>query len=119
MPLPGLPQGLTPWEYTIAQLLHDSGYSTAMYGKSHLGDVEGRYPNDQGFDEWMGIASVDYITKHAHDGKPFLRDRATARKAWRSLSLHRIQCESCGLEVSAEININAILHPEDPARNCR
>jgi arylsulfatase A-like enzyme len=52
VPLPGLPQGITPWEYTLAELLRDSGYQKAMYGKWHLGDKEGRYPTSQGFDEW-------------------------------------------------------------------
>jgi arylsulfatase A-like enzyme len=47
--------GLTPWEYTIAELLSDDGYATAMYGKWHVGEHEGRLPNDQGFDEWWGI----------------------------------------------------------------
>jgi arylsulfatase len=26
-----------------------------MFGKWHIGDTEGRYPTDQGFDEWYGI----------------------------------------------------------------
>src|SRR5262245_1573629 len=43
------PAGLTPWEYTIAELLSDAGYATALYGKWHLGDIQGRLPNDQGF----------------------------------------------------------------------
>src|SRR5271165_2066321 len=52
--------GLTPWEYTIAELLSDSGYATSLYGKWHLGDTEGRLPSDQGFDEWWGYRnSVD------------------------------------------------------------
>ena len=51
----GLPQGLIPWEITIAQLLAGRGYATGMYGKWHLGDREGRYPKDRGFDEWYGI----------------------------------------------------------------
>lgn len=46
--------GLTQWEYTMAEMLSDAGYVTAMYGKWHLGNYEGRYPNDQGFDEWYG-----------------------------------------------------------------
>jgi arylsulfatase A-like enzyme len=54
--LPPLPQGIAPWEYTIAELLHDAGYESAMYGKWHLGDRPGRMPNDQGFDEWWGFA---------------------------------------------------------------
>jgi arylsulfatase A-like enzyme len=52
---PHLPQGMAPWEYTIAELLSDAGYSTALFGKWHLGTVEGRLPNNQGFDEWWGI----------------------------------------------------------------
>jgi len=52
---PGEPGGMSPWEYTIAELLSDSGYSTAAFGKWHLGDVDGRLPHDQGFDQWYGI----------------------------------------------------------------
>jgi arylsulfatase A-like enzyme len=51
----GLPQGLIPWEVTIAELLSGAGYATAMFGKWHLGDKEGRYPKDRGFDAWYGI----------------------------------------------------------------
>jgi arylsulfatase A-like enzyme len=51
---PGEPQGMAPWEYTIAELLSDAGYATAMYGKWHIGDKDGRLPNDQGYDEWYG-----------------------------------------------------------------
>jgi len=47
--------GLTRWEYTMAEMLSDAGYVTGMFGKWHLGDSEGRYPTDQGFDEWWGI----------------------------------------------------------------
>jgi arylsulfatase A-like enzyme len=52
---PGLPQGLTRHEITLAQLLSQRGYATAHFGKWHLGDVPGRYPSDRGFDEWYGI----------------------------------------------------------------
>ena len=52
---PGMPQGLTRREITLAQLLSSRGYATAHYGKWHLGDGKGRYPSDRGFDEWYGI----------------------------------------------------------------
>lgn len=56
VPLPGGgAHGLAPWEYTIAKLLSDAGYATSMYGKWHLGEVDGRLPTDQGFDEWWGF----------------------------------------------------------------
>lgn len=51
----GLPQGLIPWEVTLGELVRDAGYATACFGKWHLGDRHGRYPNDRGFDEWYGI----------------------------------------------------------------
>src|SRR5262252_8687104 len=47
--------GIAPWEYTVAKLLSDAGYATALYGKWHLGNIQGRLPNDQGFDEWWGV----------------------------------------------------------------
>jgi arylsulfatase len=46
--------GLVQWEYTMAEMLSDVGYATGMYGKWHLGRTEGRFPTDQGFDEWYG-----------------------------------------------------------------
>jgi arylsulfatase len=46
---------MAPWEYTAADLFSEAGYATAMYGKWHLGEHEGRLPTDQGFDEWWGI----------------------------------------------------------------
>lgn len=51
----GLPQGIIPWEITLAQLLKQRGYATAIHGKWHLGDRPGRFPTDRGFDEWYGI----------------------------------------------------------------
>jgi arylsulfatase len=55
VPFGGVPEGLTQWEVTIAEALSDAGYTTALYGKWHLGSHDGRLPNDQGFDEWYGI----------------------------------------------------------------
>jgi arylsulfatase A-like enzyme len=51
----GLPQGIVPWEITLAQLLSKQGYATAAFGKWHLGDRESRLPTSRGFDEWYGI----------------------------------------------------------------
>ncbi|GAB5557692.1 MAG: arylsulfatase [Schleiferiaceae bacterium] len=47
--------GLVQWEVTMAEMFSDRGYKTAMYGKWHLGRTEGRFPTDQGFDEWYGV----------------------------------------------------------------
>jgi arylsulfatase len=55
IPVPGLPVGLSPWEYTLAEMLSDRGYATAIFGKWHLGYVEERLPLNQGFDQWWGF----------------------------------------------------------------
>jgi len=55
VPAPGEPDGLSLWEYTIAELFSDAGYATALYGKWHVGSKVGRLPNNHGYDEWRGI----------------------------------------------------------------
>jgi arylsulfatase len=59
--------GLTQWEYTLAELLSDAGYATGMFGKWHLGHTEGRFPTDQGFDEWYGIPNSSDESAWADD----------------------------------------------------
>lgn len=54
----GVLYGLTSWEKTWAELMSETGYVTGMFGKWHLGDTPGRFPTDQGFDEWIGIANT-------------------------------------------------------------
>jgi arylsulfatase A-like enzyme len=54
-PTRGIWWGITKWEITLAEMLSDTGYATGMFGKWHLGNTEGRFPTDQGFDEWYGI----------------------------------------------------------------
>lgn len=85
----GMADGLAPAEYTIAELLSDSGYSTALYGKWHIGSVDGRLPIDQGYDDWYGyrggsndagfteskdfdpsVASIPYVWKGVKGSKP-------------------------------------------------
>ncbi|MGO9417921.1 sulfatase-like hydrolase/transferase [Roseiarcus sp.] len=43
--------GLATSEHTIAKVLSKAGYTTAFYGKAHLGDVEESYMTNHGFDE--------------------------------------------------------------------
>jgi arylsulfatase len=46
-----------PWadEITLAQLLSDSGYTTVLSGKWHIGELEGMRPFEVGFDEFYGF----------------------------------------------------------------
>jgi arylsulfatase len=52
---PGAPWGLHPKEITLGELLKTVGYSTALYGKWHLGSAPERQPQMQGYDEWYGL----------------------------------------------------------------
>lgn len=52
---PSSKTGLNPDETTIAEVLKQKGYATAMYGKWHLGHLPKFLPTSQGFDEWFGI----------------------------------------------------------------
>ena len=45
--------GMRSEEVTIAEVLSESGYATAFYGKLHLGDIEQSYAHNQGFDETL------------------------------------------------------------------
>ena len=47
---PGMTDGLSPKEVTVAELLSDVGYHTAMWGKWHLGDEPEHAPENQGYD---------------------------------------------------------------------
>lgn len=46
--------GIVNWEKTMAELLSDAGYATSCVGKWHIGASDGRWPTDNGFDEWYG-----------------------------------------------------------------
>ncbi len=60
---PSSNNGLNPDEVTIAELLQDVGYDTAMVGKWHLGHPDSLMPYNQGFDRFYGIpVSHDYKT---------------------------------------------------------
>ena len=67
----GMLYGMTSWEITVAELLSEASYATGMFGKWHLGDVKGRFPTDQGFDEWYGVLNTtdesEYSTQFGFD----------------------------------------------------
>ena len=57
--------GLPPTEPTLASLLKDAGYETAMFGKWHCGSLPWFSPTRSGWDEFFGNFSgaVDYFSK--------------------------------------------------------
>jgi arylsulfatase A-like enzyme len=62
--------GLPPGHPTIASLLKQNGYDTALIGKWHLGWKPEFGPNQHGYDEFFGILSgaADYFTHSSPDG---------------------------------------------------
>ena len=61
--------GLVQWEITMAEMLSKNGYATGMFGKWHLGRTDGRFPTNQGFDEWYGVPnSTDESTYSSLEG---------------------------------------------------
>lgn len=66
--------GLPPTEQSPAKLLARQGYSTALFGKWHLGFKPQFGPRRHGFDEFFGFHdwSIDKHSHHNTHGKPAL-----------------------------------------------
>jgi arylsulfatase len=84
---------------TIAEVLHDAGYFTAMAGKWHLGQQNGSPPWQRGFDRVLNLRAGgmffpnqnfgggDELTKRGQeplylDGNPIARDSAVLGQDW-------------------------------------
>lgn len=52
---PDSPEGISAEEYTLAEMLRDSGYMTVCIGKWGLGDQPPFFPTRHGFDRYFGI----------------------------------------------------------------
>jgi arylsulfatase len=57
--LEGTDISLPAREVTMAEMLRDAGYSTAIFGKWHLGSQPYSQPQNKGFDEFYGIPPGD------------------------------------------------------------
>jgi arylsulfatase A-like enzyme len=55
----GSPFSLPATEITMAEMLREGGYATAMFGKWHLGSQPHSQPQNKGFDEFYGIPPGD------------------------------------------------------------
>ena len=70
---PGNPMGLVAEEKTLAEVLSEAGYATAMFGKWHMGESLEHQPTNQGFDYafyglynggvWPWMENVNYYDK--------------------------------------------------------
>ena len=57
--------GMPSSERTVAEILGEAGYATALFGKWHLGHLPEFLPTAQGYDTFYGIP---YSNDMAHDG---------------------------------------------------
>lgn len=65
--------GIAAEERTIAEMLHDAGYATGIFGKWHLGHQPQFNPLHHGFDEFFGIPySNDMWPPRQGDASPLL-----------------------------------------------
>ena len=62
--------GLSADEMTIAELLKQKDYATAVFGKWHLGHHKQFLPLQHGFDEFVGLPYSNDMWPVGYDGKP-------------------------------------------------
>lgn len=71
-PGPDSDYGIHPDEMTMGELLKQIGYSTAIFGKWHLGSQHQFLPLQNGFDEYYGLPySNDMWPNHPQQGEIF------------------------------------------------
>jgi arylsulfatase len=117
----GMLYGLTNWEITMAELMSDAGYATGMFGKWHIGDIRGRLPTDQGFDQWYGVANTtdeaEYRSQFQFDPevgtKPMIQQARRGENP-RNVKPYDLQARR---EIDAELNEHAIQFMERNVKN--
>jgi arylsulfatase A len=67
---PSAPIGLHPDEMTLAELVKQKGYATAMFGKWHLGRPPQFLPIHQGFDHYFGLPYSNDMWPFHPEAKP-------------------------------------------------
>jgi arylsulfatase len=77
--MPNSPVGISASEITIAELLKQKNYTTAIVGKWHLGDSKEFLPLQHGFDEYFGLPYSNDMWPVDFDGKPVNETHRKAR----------------------------------------
>ena len=70
--------GLHEGEETIAEVLKKKGYTTAAFGKWHLGHHQQFLPLQHGFDEYLGLPYSNDMWPIGYDGRPASPELAKA-----------------------------------------
>jgi arylsulfatase A-like enzyme len=75
--------GLATDEWLLPQALKESGYTTSIVGKWHLGHADRKYwPSQRGFDRQYGplLGEIDYFTHSAHGTRDWFRDNQPVKE---------------------------------------
>lgn len=76
---PGAKVGISSEEMTIAEMLKQKNYATAIFGKWHLGDNKKFLPLQHGFDEYFGIPYSNDMWPVDYAGKPVNSEQNKSR----------------------------------------
>ncbi|MFT5322515.1 MAG: arylsulfatase A-like enzyme [Planctomycetaceae bacterium] len=111
--------GLPPSQKTIANHLHDAGYTTGLIGKWHLGGTAKYHPYRRGFDEFFGFMHEGhYFVPHPYDGvTTMLRRRALPTREsgrWTSRDGRMLLSTHMGYDEPAYDANNPILRGSQP-----
>lgn len=85
--MPYSKKGLHDDEITIAEMLKDKGYATAIYGKWHLGHQKKFLPNNHGFDTYLGIPYSNDMWPVDFDGNQISDSSDWRKKSYPQLPL--------------------------------
>ncbi len=93
--MPGSDHGIPDWAPTMADLLKEQGYTTAQFGKNHLGDQDKHLPTAHGFDEFFGnlyhLNAEEEPESYYYPKDPAFRERFGPRGVIHSYADGRIE----------------------------
>lgn len=79
--MPWAKNGINENEVTMAEMLKEKGYATAIFGKWHLGHHQKFLPLQNGFDEYTGIPYSNDMWPVDFDGTPITEESS---RPWKS-----------------------------------
>jgi arylsulfatase A-like enzyme len=92
-------------EITVGQLLSQSGYATALFGKWHQGRYMPDHPNQRGFAEYFGFWQYGHIERYFHPDR-----------LWRNKE--RVECRGHITDLLTDAAIDFISRPRDEPFFC-
>ena len=98
---PGSEIGLNPDELTLAELCKRKNYATAIYGKWHLGNADGFWPTDHGFDDWFGLPYSNDMWPLHPKYADFKTARANRKRGYPPLPLYETENGRPAVKIAA------------------